>query len=369
MQGTRQKQELEKEHGPLRLYLSSLHSDYTREAYRFYINKFLKTTGYKDIDHFLATAKKEPKSIEDQLIEFIISLKETGSKFSTIVNYVKPILGFLKISDVLINYNKVNRFVPPYVRSKKTRGYSVEEISSLMQVADERMRAVILILSSGGLRINGLCGLSIGSLKEVGDLYQITVYENEPEEYITFVSSECKKTGIDPYLQMRERYNEVLSPKSPLIREQFDRRDPFAAAHPKFVSATVLTKKLVHMAEAVGIRNRAQLAKGQKAASVLQTIPICNGMRRYYCKALLDSGLVTEKRWLLEGHNLKGNDTSYLKISAGDLFQSYMLAHDKLVISQEHKLRERVQKLEVERNEIQALALELEKIKKATGIE
>lgn len=356
-----QEQELTKDNGALRIYLNSLNSDYTRTAYRFYIRKYLQITGYSDIEQFLAKAISTPKEIENQLIEFVISLKESGSKFSTIVNYVKPVVGFLKISDVLINYDKVNRFVPPYVRNKKTGKYERPQINALLQVADERMRAAILILSSAGLRINGLCGLTVGSLKEVNDgkLYQITVYENEPEEYVTFCSSECKSLGIDPYLKIRERYSEIITAKSPLIREQFDRRDPFAAAHPKPVTPAVLTKKLVAMAESVGIRNRSQLAKGQKSASVLQHIPVCNGMRRFFSTTLYDSGIKTEMRWLLEGHFLRRNDPSYIHETDENKLTEYLKAHDNLLISEEHALLQRVQKLEVEKSQLDRLAAKL----------
>ena len=41
-----------------------------------------------------------------------------------------------------------------------------------------------------------------------------------------------------------------------------------------------------------------------------------------------------------------------------------MLAHDNLLIDQSHKVRRQVEKLEVEKTEIQALALELEKVKR-----
>jgi hypothetical protein len=42
-------------------------------------------------------------------------------------------------------------------------------------------------------------------------------------------------------------------------------------------------------------------------------------------------------------------------------------AIDALTINPENRLRRKVEKLEVERTEIQALALELEKVKKAIG--
>ena len=72
-------------------------------------------------------------------------------------------------------------------------------------------------------------------------------------------------------------------------------------------------------------------------------------------------------RWLLEGHNLKGNDSAYLKITTDDLYNQFMLAHDNLLIDQSHKLQKKIEKLEVEKTEIQALALELEKVKRAIG--
>ena len=55
------------------------------------------------------------------------------------------------------------------------------------------MRAVILILSSTGARIGSLTGLSIGNLEVIKDLYKITIYENEPEEYTVFCTSSVRR--------------------------------------------------------------------------------------------------------------------------------------------------------------------------------
>ncbi len=41
-----------------------------------------------------------------------------------------------------------------------------------------------------------------------------------------------------------------------------------------------------------------------------------------------------------------------------------MLAHDNLLISQEHRLRERVEKLEVEKNQFDQLAAEIQALKR-----
>lgn len=355
-----------------RLFLNSVRSPHSRRVYKFFFDKYLRIHGYKEASDLLARNQKE---IETEIIEFIISSTEKGMKYAAILNYIKPVITFAKINDLMVNSKKINRYMPPNVRTKKTTAYTHEQISKLLEVADERMKAVILLCSSAGLRIGSIPSLNWGSLQEVsagagagGDLYQITVYEGEPEEYITYCSSEAKK-AILSYISVRERFSEVILPSSPLIREQWDRRDSFAARHPKRVKTETLAHKIAELARVVGLRNKDQLTEDEKdthrGASRLKDVPQCNGMRRFFTTQLVNSGVQTEHRWLLEGHNLKGNDNSYVKISPNDLFKSYMLAHDNLLISQEHKLREKVEKLEVERSEIQTLHYELKKLKQA----
>ena len=346
-----------------RLYYSAISSPYTQRLYRTYLSKYLAFHGMKNVGELLG---KDHKEIEAQIIDFIIASKEKGMKRGAISNYVTPVLSFCKINDIMVNTTKVNKFMPPQVKSKKTYGYNHSQIQSLLDIADERMRIVIL-LASHGLRIGAIPGLNVGSCEEYKGLYKITIYENQPEEYIVFSTSELKKEIIS-YLGMRRRYGEVITTASPLVREQFDRRDQFAIAHPKRIKEPALARKLSELAEAAGLRTKVQLKEGQQAASIRSEIPRTNGFRRFYCGILADSGLLTERRWLLEGHALKGNDSAYLKITTEDLYNQFMLAHDNLLIDQSHKLQKKIEKLEVEKTEIQALALELEKVKKAIQI-
>ncbi len=307
MQVQRQPQQTNAE----RLYFSSITSPYTQKHYRLYLQKYLEYYGMNNVTELLT---KEHKTVENQIIEFIITSKEKGMKRGAISNYIKPVVAFCKISDIVLNTHKIARYMPAKVKSKKTYGYDYDSIKKLLDIADDRMRAVIYILSSTGIRIGALPRLSVGSLVEVNsqglNLYQITIYENQPEEYAVFCTSESRALGIDPYLDMRRRYGEVITKDSPLIREQFDKRDQFAIAHPQRVKEPALARKLSELA---GLRTKVQLTEGQQAASVRKDIPVCNGYRRHYCGILADSGLLTERRWLLEGHALKGNDSAYLR--------------------------------------------------------
>ena len=85
---------------------------------------------------------------------------------------------------------------------------------------------------------------------------------------------------------MRRRYGEVISNVSPLVREQFDRRDQFAIAHPRRVKEPALARKLSELAEAGGLRTEVQLKEGQQAA----------GIRLVFLE-LMASGASTVKRY------------------------------------------------------------------------
>ena len=109
-------------------------------------------------------------------------------KRGAILNYTCPVISFCKINDIMVNTTKINKYMPPLVKSKKTFAYDHPMIQKLLDIADERMRVVILLASGCGLRIGAIPCLSVGSLEEYKDLYKITVYENEPEEYIVFTT-------------------------------------------------------------------------------------------------------------------------------------------------------------------------------------
>ena len=102
---------------------------------------------------------------------------------------------------------------------------------------------MILLASSWGLRIGAIPGLNVGSCEEYKDLYKITVYENQAEEYIVFSTSELKKEIIS-YLVMCLRYGEVITlTRLPWFGNNSTGRDQFAIAHPKRIKEPALAKE------------------------------------------------------------------------------------------------------------------------------
>lgn len=113
----------------------------------------MKQVNCPNLEQFLSRNRKE---IEDELIDFIITSKEKGMKRAAIFNYIKPVISCCKINDVAINTTKVRKFMPPNVKVKKSREYKDFEIQKLLDIADERLRAAILILCSTGIRIGAM---------------------------------------------------------------------------------------------------------------------------------------------------------------------------------------------------------------------
>jgi len=164
-----------------------------------------------------------PRLIEHKIIEFINVLRERGLAFQAISNYVYSIMAFYKINDIVLNTTKIGKFLPEERKIKKDRGYTHKEIQQLLDFVDERYRAIVLILSSTGIRIGSLPELRLRHLEKIDNIYKFTIYENSNEEYIAFCTPECAD-AIESYLQMRRRFGENVTSDSLLIREQFDSR-------------------------------------------------------------------------------------------------------------------------------------------------
>jgi hypothetical protein len=99
-----------------RLFLNSVSSIYSRRAYSYFLHNYLKQQGIGSLEKLLC---RNPKEIEDELIDFIITSKEKGMKRAAIFNYIKPVISCCKINDVAINTTKVRKFMPPNVKVKQ----------------------------------------------------------------------------------------------------------------------------------------------------------------------------------------------------------------------------------------------------------
>ena len=225
-----------------------------------------------DVDNLLqnivtGTGTGSPKFIESQIIDYIMSLRQSGVSYATIKVLIAPIFTFYQLNDVILNRKKVHCYIGEYKRVVRDKAYSTEQIQQALQNADQRMRCIILLLVSTGCRLGSIPGLVFRNLIKLplpDTRYKVMFYEGTNNEYYTFTTRECALTGIDSYLKYRQRCGEKISfdknlnrwepEDTPLVREQFDVNDILQARHPRAMTVYSLRVGLaLHLVKS-GIR-------------------------------------------------------------------------------------------------------------------
>jgi integrase len=319
----------------VQLFLESCRSEETKKQYSIYLKKYFEFAGEKSLEF------ESRKAIEDKLIEYIIFLKKQGKTRAAIHNYVAPVGSFYAIHDVTLNMRKIGKFIPENHKIKNDRAYTHQEISKLLEIADERARAITLLLASSGVRKGAVPSLKLRNLQGV----KLVVYEGANEEYFTFITPECKQ-AIDSYIEMRSRYGEKLNDDSFLIREQFDIRNP---GKPKQIDKSAVHWKLYDLCNRCGIDKK--------------NIAVAHGFRKFFTTQLVSSRVNPEIREMLLGHKI-GLASAYYRPTEEEMYQEYTKAVNNLTINVENRLKMKIEKLEVEKTNFDALASEIAEIKK-----
>ncbi len=130
----------------------------------------------------------------------------------------------------------------------------------LLSVCDERLKMMVLLMSSTGMRVGALPNIKLKHLqrqeidKQGTHVYQITVHVNSKKDrYTTFCTPECAQ-AIDTHLNLRKQYDENLkqhpdsgnwlTSETNLIIRSFNREDTLFAPEASVGSSTSLSKKL-----------------------------------------------------------------------------------------------------------------------------
>ena len=114
------------------------------------------------------------------------------------------------MNDVVLNWKKLKKFIKSEKSENETngrdRGYKLEEIQKILDICDQRTKTAFLILASTGIRIGALYALKIRDFEKQDNVYKITVYSGDKEQYITFCTPEAANE-IETYLDFRIESN------------------------------------------------------------------------------------------------------------------------------------------------------------------
>jgi integrase len=309
----------------------------TRDSFERSLVRFLKSVKMGP-DDFVAKAKSQPSRIEKTLISFISKENERVEKreitAGTLANALKPIKILFEMNDVIsINWKKIKRVVPKARRYALDRVPTIDEIQNIVEAADIRGKALTLVLISSGIREGGIEQLKVGDYMRLEAAGRLTVYNGDPERYVTFISPEACD-ALDKYLTFRRQHGEIVSGESPLFRDIFDaikkqdghtRRDARVAIPMTGSSIRQYYNRLLF---SIRIRN-------QKKRRHDFTV---NGFRKYFKTKAEQAGMKPINIEILMGHSV-GISDSYYRPTEDELLQDYSRVTDALTVSPENKLR------------------------------
>jgi integrase len=351
-----------------RHFLNSLSSEVTRHVYtrglRFFC-RFIKVeeNNYDVLLEWIISRDK--KSLESAVIDYILYLKEDKKLAPySVSTYLNPIRHFFKMNDIVtVNWGKVKKFQGKKYCRTQDRPYTREEILRLLEAGTLRDKIMILLMSSGGLRVGALSGITLKDLTQIDgyNLFQIKVYAGTEAEYITFCTPETRKY-IQEYLDLRTRYGERLIPNSPLLRKHFNTSEPNSAAfqHNKGMSYGGIRNSVLNLLHRSGVRSR------RKEKNERTEVMMDHALRKYFATSLETDGVNPVYIDLLLGHDM-GLKSTYSKPSPMQLLEGngnkvlgYLHGIDTLTINEENRLKSRVTELTAKQDEIMLMRLKHE---------
>lgn len=252
---------------------------------------------------------------------------------STLSNYLKPVRLLCEMNDLALNWKKLYRALPRGRKYAQDRAPDLQEITKLLQYGDRRMKPLVLVMLSSGIRLGAWEELRVSNLTPVeknGDLVagRLVVYRGTADEYVTFVTPEAYE-AINEYLEYRRQAGEEVTSSSPILRNLFHpdrgaRPNTFAKKAVPLQSGGV--KRLMEDALwRTGLRKRlVQGARRHEFEGV-------HGLRKYF-KTHAEQAMKPINVEILMGHSVGVSD-SYYRPKEGEILDDYLRAVPGLTVT------------------------------------
>ncbi|MGB8159721.1 MAG: site-specific integrase, partial [Nitrososphaeraceae archaeon] len=312
-------------------FINSLKSPETKKNYSYALKKYMdfhSMTKYSDL--MLADR-------EDKIKHYVIYLSNKGVSKSWFMLLFSSLKNFYEMNDVEdIKWKKLKRYAGEDQPKHEDRRYMDEEIHKLVQNANLKLKATILLMASSGVRIGAVPLLLKGHLERRGDLYKISVYKGQKGkgQYYTFCTPEAAK-AIDNYLEFRERCGEKINPQSPLFRKDFDVNDQGQA---RFDVQNWKRPRILEAIHKELIKNGLITVDHTKYNR--KEVKLSHGFRKFFETMLVNANLHETIIRKLTGHSPNNNLTQlYSKQTESEMLDEYLKAVDNLTINPENRLK------------------------------
>lgn len=334
----------------IQIFEAYLESEKTRKHYNYLLKKFANHYKLESFDSILSINGQE---LTEKIEDYTILFKEKGMSMSYIRSNTFALQSFCEANDKLdVNWKKLRKLCKKQ-KSRKSRHYTTSEIKRMLHsVKDLRNKALMLFLSSSGVRRGAIPVLKIRNLKQMPNgCVAITVYEGSDEEYTTFINKEAND-ALTLYIEQRKHKGEIVTNDSPVFLGQSTNSSPKLKAMSEASVSTVM------------IRAKNNAGVNFEGAPNL----LCHAFRRRFntiLKMNKESNSPLIER--LMGHDMK-LDNSYFQPTLDDLFVEYQKGMADLTIDDSERLLAERKSIEAQKSEIEVQKQEQNSMKEQMTI-
>lgn len=292
------------------LFIDSLKSKHTKTKYAYHFERF---------EQYLPGARKlkAPDKLTESIISYLMQMKADGLSYSYRAVALAAVKHYYEMSDILLNWKKIGKFLGENQDNTESAGYSREDIQKLLKYADVKYRAVILLYASTGMRREALTQLKIKDFEYLDkyQLYKVKIYKNSKSAQISYTTPEAAE-AIKLYIESKGLKD----------------GDKFHDVEPKAVSTL-----LRNLAIQAGIVNHHSLEKDEEIGRFRSEVPAVHGLRKWCITQLARAKVDAEIAKLLTGHSI-GVRGRYLNYSDEDLLIEFTKAIPLLTVGKEAEL-------------------------------
>jgi hypothetical protein len=285
---------------------------------------------------------------------------------ATLHNSVKVIKLFCEMNEIGLPWKRITRGLPRARRYADDRAPTLEEVQKIVEYPDRRIKAIVSTMVSSGIRLgawNYLKWKHITPIKRDGKVVaaKIIVYQGDPEQYFSFITSEAF-FELEKWILYRKECGEDVTEESWIMRNIWDRnkgsrRKPGIITKPRKLKSLGIKRIMETALWTQGLRHKLDPGKRR------HEFQADHGLRKFFKTRCELSGMMPINIEILMGHSV-GISDSYYRATESELLEDYLKAIDLLTISEEDRLKLKLdQNIQIAKSEFEALKSEFEKLR------
>jgi integrase len=324
--------------------------------YLLSINELKEDQLEKQCKEVVYKTLQNPHWLTSSLMKFIIFQKERIKNKEIVAitanNYIRSFKLFIDMNFDMppINWKKITRGLPSGREIANDRAPTIEEIQTIIEYPDRRIKPLILCMVSGGFRLGAWDYLKwkhvVPLENKEGEIIaaKLIIYANEPEEYFCFITLEAYN-ALKNWMDYRSESGEEITGESWLMRNMWQTTEFIYGAkwglvkYPKKLESIGLKSLIERAIKSQGIIKK-PLVENEKRREWKSV----HGYRKFF-KSHAEQVMKPIHVEMLLGHNI-GLSGSYYKPTEKQILEDYLKAIDFLTINENNKFSKKIKELE-----------------------